>query len=120
MTSHETNERGERAPRRKLAPPARFEAWAGLWTFTFFLLSSSLEDRSYRTYKTCKTYPQAKRRASDSQWRNRNSLALSSAHWTSSHALRLSAPLFTWPSATWTSSALGSRESVARYISLSI
>src|SRR6266508_3589617 len=53
------------------------------------------------------------------QWRNRISFELISAQWTSSHALRLLAFLATCPSAASISPAFGSRDSVARYSSLS-
>src|SRR5438105_10562072 len=48
------------------------------------------------------------------QWRNKNSFELSSAHCTSSQALRLSAALATCSSAAFTSPAAGERERVAR------
>src|SRR5436853_1976223 len=58
------------------------------------------------------------RGGSPDQCRNRNSFELMSAHWMSSHALRLSAFLARCSKAAFTSPCVGTRDSVARYRSL--
>src|SRR4051794_28018944 len=54
------------------------------------------------------------------QCRNKNSFELISAHCTSSHARRAFTARLTWSSAAFVSCSLGSRDSVARYNSLSV